>query len=89
MIAGPGDSQRAGQMCRKFFYAYEKVLKAQAVIECNAVKPVALLSLASSKDSSQMLGKRTRLAASLQQASLLPNHTHNPPVFVRSTSASG
>ena len=47
VVVGAGDSQRVGQTCRKCFYAYQKVLKAQAVIESNAVKSVALLSSAS------------------------------------------
>ena len=51
MIASAGDSQRVRQMCRKCFYTYEKVLKAQAVIESNAVKAVALLSSAGASQS--------------------------------------
>ena len=87
VIAGAGDSQRVGQMCRKCFYAYEKVLKAQAVIESNAVKAVALLSSASAKDSSQTLGKRTASSTSGTSQSPSKRRTQ-PPVFVRSTTAS-
>ena len=90
VIAGPGDPDRVGQMCRKCFYAYEKVLKAQAVIESNAVKAidaVVFASSASEKDSSQMLGKRTSSSISAISQSPSKRRTQ-PPVFVRSTSAS-
>ena len=48
LISGWGEPHRAGQMCRKCFYAYEKVLNASAVIEASAVKALDAMTPATS-----------------------------------------
>ena len=37
LISGLSEPRRGGQMCRKSFYVYEKVVNARAIVEANAV----------------------------------------------------
>ncbi len=47
LISGSSEPHGAGHMCRKCFYAYEKVLKAKAIIESSAAKALdAIVNLA-------------------------------------------
>lgn len=76
--AEPGDLDgildKAGwQMCRKCFYAYEKALKAQAVIDEKATKAIRVL---------------TAESASVQIAEIHPPPPKRrpPPVFLTSSS---
>ena len=91
LLCGYGNPERGGQMCRKCFYAYEKVLKAQAVIESSVTKVVDVIIPVSSRtrDVSQTTGTRV---ASSSTTSLspppAPKRRPPPPVFAHTPSTS-
>ena len=68
-------------MCRRCFYAYEKVLKAKEVIESSAVK--AIVPVSSSTDSSQESAKRKSTSATCTTiAAPPPKRRPQPPLIV-------
>ncbi len=87
LISGDGDLGRPGYICRKCFYVYEKVLKAQSeiksritkVIDVIVLRRVPVLSCTTSASHVRASGKRV---ASSSISAPAPKRRPPPPIFV-------